>query len=415
MNIFLDHGHGTPPCDTGAIGILNEEKVVREIGMKMYEILKSWGHGVAVSNATDGSTVTNSLSKRVQQANQFDPDLFISLHCNAHLNERQTTPNPMGCEVLAASNQGEQYGQKVCQNLSKLGFKNRGVKDGSGIFVIKYTQQVAILIEFFFLDSEFDCALYHEVGPEKIAMAVCSAITGKSIEPIQEVPISIAPTASSTSARTKMATSEVTSSVRPHFLVDASKYDAGLEHQVEAWDWLQTQIPPSALAEFHRRFTPGKSVGMATESVVKTFDPSKIDWSNPNCKISEYFRVLEVTMGDPDRVPLPNSEIAKNIIVMAQELDKVRKGFGKPITTSSWNRPPLINNAVGGASKSQHLWGKGVDIYPLDGNVNDLQAFCDKHWYGALGYGAHKGFVHLDNRNGKGYETGGEKGPRWDY
>jgi len=32
-----------------------------------------------------------------------------------------------------------------------------------------------------------------------------------------------------------------------------------------------------------------------------------------------------------------------------------------------------------------------------------------------LGYGARRGFVHVDMRNGSGWRSGGEKGPRWNY
>jgi hypothetical protein len=32
----------------------------------------------------------------------------------------------------------------------------------------------------------------------------------------------------------------------------------------------------------------------------------------------------------------------------------------------------------------------------------------DQRWFGALGYGAGRGFVHLDARNGKGWKTGGQ-------
>ncbi|MGV2389627.1 MAG UNVERIFIED_CONTAM: hypothetical protein LVR29_19395 [Microcystis novacekii LVE1205-3] len=37
-----------------------------------------------------------------------------------------------------------------------------------------------------------------------------------------------------------------------------------------------------------------------------------------------------------------------------------------------------------------------------------FQSWLDQRWFGALGYGAGRGFVHLDARNGKGWKTGGQ-------
>jgi hypothetical protein len=126
---------------------------------------------------------------------------------------------------------------------------------------------------------------------------------------------------------------------------------------------------------------------------------TKINWNNRQSKISRYFSVSEVTQNDSRRSPPGGSDIEREILRLA-----------------SWYRPSVVNRAVGGSSNSQHLYGRAVDIRPANpGSLAKFQAWLDQHWYGALGYGARRGFVHLDTRNGKGWKTGGQKGPRWNY
>lgn len=140
-----------------------------------------------------------------------------------------------------------------------------------------------------------------------------------------------------------------------------------------------------------------------------------IDWKNPQQKISRYFLTGEVTKNDLRRIPVTESEIESNILRLAIELDKIREEWGSGIVVTSWYRPIAVNRAVGGASNSQHIFGRAADIKPANGDLLRFQGWLDQGWFGALGYGAKKGFVHLDMRNGKGWRSKGQKGPRWNY
>jgi peptidoglycan hydrolase-like protein with peptidoglycan-binding domain len=131
----------------------------------------------------------------------------------------------------------------------------------------------------------------------------------------------------------------------------------------------------------------------------------KVDWTDFNQPISDYFTVGEATNFDPQRVPT-NLTIQKNILLLAKELDKVREAWGSPISVNSWYRPPSVNKAVGGVRNSQHLTGKAADIRPKQGDVLAFQSWLDKRWGKALGYGAKRGFVHVDLRPGN---------IRWNY
>jgi GH24 family phage-related lysozyme (muramidase) len=98
---------------------------------------------------------------------------------------------------------------------------------------------------------------------------------------------------------------------------------------------------------------------------------------------------------------------------LAAFLERVRRNFGnKPVIITSGYRPPEVNRAVGGASRSEHLYDApdvgAVDFFIEGADINQVQAFCDKFWPHSVGYGAAKGFVHLGLRRGR-------PRVRWDY
>lgn len=140
-----------------------------------------------------------------------------------------------------------------------------------------------------------------------------------------------------------------------------------------------------------------------------------IDWANPDCLISKFFSVGEVTQHDPDRIPTPGSEEEINILLLAAELDLIREAWGRPIGVTSWYRPYKINLAVGGVPDSQHIHGSAADIYPIDADEVEFEDWLDSQWGGALGYGAYggRGFTHIDLRAG-GWMRG-EGNIRWYY
>ena len=76
-----------------------------------------------------------------------------------------------------------EYGILRCLNkkessLSNIGLKNRGVKDGSGLYVIRKTKAKAILIEVCFCDNEKDVNIYLRSGAyEAAAQAIFKALS----------------------------------------------------------------------------------------------------------------------------------------------------------------------------------------------------------------------------------------------
>ena len=104
-------------------------------------------------------------------ANGSGAELVISLHCNA-----SAAHTGHGVECWTYRGKRVQAAVKTCENLEALGFRNRGVKDGSSFYVVKHTRATCVLVELFFLDNEKDRALYKKHGAEKIAAAIAASI-----------------------------------------------------------------------------------------------------------------------------------------------------------------------------------------------------------------------------------------------
>lgn len=126
----------------------------------------------------------------------------------------------------------------------------------------------------------------------------------------------------------------------------------------------------------------------------------------------------EMTKGG-ERLPLKTEESfdyrytpteqVQNMILVAEEFEKIRLEWGKPIIITSGLRPKAINAAIGGASASQHRTGLAIDCVTED--IYGFEDFCLRRWPGRVGRAATggRGFVHLDLKNRQIPYNGGDK------
>ena len=167
MKIGVNDGHTLRGAGTGAVGIIKEGEHTRLVGEEVRRLLKEMGNNVYNCTVDYASTVNESLSLVVQQANREDLDWFIAIHFNAG--------GGKGVEVYTY--EGRQYKDAidVCNNIAALGFNNRGVKAGTGLYVIRKTIAKSMLIEVCFVDTE-DANKYLQVGYKAIAKAIVDAL-----------------------------------------------------------------------------------------------------------------------------------------------------------------------------------------------------------------------------------------------
>ena len=165
MRIVINAGHTKVGIGTGASKYLNESAETRKIAYELLKLLAETHHEV-IPAVFDRSS--NNLADAVRLANNEQADLFVSIHLNAG--------GGTGCEAYTWRKQKVSQAVKVCNNLAALGFKNRGIKDGSALYVIKGTKCTALLVEVCFVDNKADADLYKRIGGEGIAKAIFDAI-----------------------------------------------------------------------------------------------------------------------------------------------------------------------------------------------------------------------------------------------
>lgn len=172
MRISINAGHTKTGAGSGAVYKgFNEGDITRAVAKALTAKLRQKGHTVYSSTVDSAKSQNAYLWQVVNLADKSGAELFISLHCNA-----SAAHTGHGVECWTWRGDKLPAAVKICKNLEALGFRNRGIKNGSSFYVVKHTKAPAILVEMFFLDNEKDRALYLKHGAEKIAAAIAASI-----------------------------------------------------------------------------------------------------------------------------------------------------------------------------------------------------------------------------------------------
>ena len=169
MKIILNPGHTRKGAGSGAVGYVDESEETRKVVNAVKRYLEMKGHTVILDSVEYATSQSTALFLIAEQANKHeDADLFVSIHFNSG--------KGTGAECYTWKGERTAPAVGVCKELEKIGFVNRGVKDGSGLYVIKKTTMKALLIEVCFVDNRKDCDLYKKCGVPVIAQAITRGI-----------------------------------------------------------------------------------------------------------------------------------------------------------------------------------------------------------------------------------------------
>lgn len=162
-----DAGHNCFP-DEGAVGIRDEGACTKEIWNLVMEKLNKIG--LKTKDCTPWNmkfdSIGSSLKYRVKEANDSTSSLHLSIHFNYGPGTGVT------CLVSEFNGKSQKIANEICDEISKLGYKNRGVKSGY-LYMLNYTNMPCIIIECAFVDSKEDMEIYDK---DLISTAIVEAI-----------------------------------------------------------------------------------------------------------------------------------------------------------------------------------------------------------------------------------------------
>ena len=176
--IYIDQGHNPVNPNAGSEGNgFREQDIVYRIGELTAAALRSYGFEVRLSRPTPetqlGTSNTTSLAARVNDANSWGADYFISLHTNASEN---TSASGSEAFVYSENSRAAALAGNILTQLGyATGLKNRGVKVRPGLYVLRKTRMPATLVELGFITNTEDAELM-AYSPQLFAAGIVNGV-----------------------------------------------------------------------------------------------------------------------------------------------------------------------------------------------------------------------------------------------
>ena len=141
INVHAGHNpDGRIAC--GAIGLLKESTQARNVKNEVIRQLQLMGHTVYDCTCDNGVNQQDVLNKIIKKCNAHKAELDVSIHFNSGANDTNGNGVTTGSEVwiYKDSSSSKTAAQRIVNNLASVGFKNRGVKTSTGLYVLRKTK-----------------------------------------------------------------------------------------------------------------------------------------------------------------------------------------------------------------------------------------------------------------------------------
>ncbi len=161
IKIYIDQGHNpTGYHNTGASWYgQNEQDVTYAVGQELAALLQQDSRfAVRLSrpeeNTVLGTSNATSLRRRVEDANDWGADYFLSIHTNASTN---VEANGTEMYVYRLESRADALAQQLLRSIvDTVGTRNGGVRARTDLYVLRRTQMPAVLLELGYLSNPSD-------------------------------------------------------------------------------------------------------------------------------------------------------------------------------------------------------------------------------------------------------------------
>lgn len=172
--IVVDAGHGGHDGGTYR-NKTNEKDITLELAKEIRKIGENRGIKVVLTRSGDEAM---SLEERISVASQYNADMFLSLHVNAH----NAQPARSGIDIFIPEG-GQQFDKSIRvaehlkQELSLLGRINVNEIENSTFYVLSKNTVPSILLEMGYLSNDADYAYINESkNQERISERIINAV-----------------------------------------------------------------------------------------------------------------------------------------------------------------------------------------------------------------------------------------------
>ncbi len=179
IKIYIDQGHNPQNPNAGAEGNgLREQDLTYRIGVELAEFINANPNLEArlsrpTADTQLGTSNASSLAARVNDANSWGADYFISLHANA---SGATSASGIEGYVYALDTSAEELSEDIVESLSEAtGLRDRGVFARPSLYVLRRTAMPATLIELGYITNPTDAALMRD-NPQLFARGIYNGI-----------------------------------------------------------------------------------------------------------------------------------------------------------------------------------------------------------------------------------------------